>query len=224
MARRFVFDPPDRFVTGTVGVPGSRTFYLQARSGERIVSVSLEKVQVAVLAERLGALLDELERRGLVAGDRTEGDDRPLDEPLNELFRANALTLAWDGDSGRVVIEAREAAVAGDADEEDDEDEGDDEEEREEGEAESGEAAIDAEVAREQVLESLAAAALDAAASLQADDSDVMSVRIGPADARAFVARTVRVLASGRPPCPFCGEPLDPQGHLCPRRNGNLLH
>ena len=26
------------------------------------------------------------------------------------------------------------------------------------------------------------------------------------------------------PPCPFCGEPLDPQGHLCPRRNGNLLN
>jgi uncharacterized repeat protein (TIGR03847 family) len=115
--RRFVFDPPDRFVTGTVGVPGSRTFYLQARAGERIVSVSLEKVQVAVLAERLGALLDELERRGIVRPGRSEGDDDPLDEPLNELFRANALTLAWDGDAEQVVIEAREAVAA---DEDDD--------------------------------------------------------------------------------------------------------
>ena len=63
-----------------------------------------------------------------------------------------------------------------------------------------------------------------AASSLAADDSDVMSVHLPPADARAFVHRTVQVLAAGRPPCPFCGEPLDPQGHLCPRRNGNLLH
>ncbi len=129
MARRFIFDPPDRFVAGTVGAPGSRTFYLQARSGERIVSVSLEKVQVAVLAERLGALLDELERRGLVPGSTASGDDEPLDEPINELFRATALTLAWDGDAERVVIEARETAPPGataDEDDEDDEDEDED--------------------------------------------------------------------------------------------------
>ena len=66
MTRRlFVFDPPDRFVAGTVGEPGNRTFFLQARRGRPVVSVVLEKVQVAVLAERLGVLLDELERRGI---------------------------------------------------------------------------------------------------------------------------------------------------------------
>ena len=63
--RRFLFDTPDRFVAGTVGEPGNRTFYLQARDGGRIVSVAVEKVQVAVLAQRLGDLLDELERRGI---------------------------------------------------------------------------------------------------------------------------------------------------------------
>ena len=63
--RLFVFDPPDRFVAGTVGQPGSRTFFLQARRAGQIVSVVLEKVQVAVLAERLGVLLDELESRGI---------------------------------------------------------------------------------------------------------------------------------------------------------------
>ncbi|HEY3523266.1 MAG TPA: DUF3090 domain-containing protein [Candidatus Limnocylindrales bacterium] len=219
MARRFVFDPPDRFVTGTVGPPGGRTFYLQARSGERIVSVSLEKVQVAVLAERLGAMLDELERRGLANPAPADGDDRPLDEPLNELFRANALTLAWDGDAGEVVIEAREAATAED---EEGEEEDDDEEEvvlEADVETEPGSDAID-----EEMLEGIAEAALEAASSLAADDSDVMSVHLPPGDARAIVRQTVRVLAAGRPPCPFCGEPLDPQGHLCPRRNGNLLH
>ncbi|HEY8988345.1 MAG TPA: DUF3090 family protein, partial [Candidatus Limnocylindrales bacterium] len=66
MSRRmFVFDPPDRFIAGTVGQPGSRTFFLQARRAGQVVSVILEKVQVAVLAERLGVLLDELEARGI---------------------------------------------------------------------------------------------------------------------------------------------------------------
>ena len=53
------------FVAGTVGEPGARTFFLQARDGGRIVSVVLEKAQVAVMAERLTALLDELARHGL---------------------------------------------------------------------------------------------------------------------------------------------------------------
>jgi uncharacterized repeat protein (TIGR03847 family) len=222
MPRRFVFDPPDRFVTGTVGPPGNRTFYLQARSGERIVSVSLEKVQVAVLAERLGAMLDELERRGLAEPSAGDGDDRPLDEPLNELFRANALTLAWDGDAEQVVIEAREAALAGDEapDEEADEEEDGDELVLEaDVEVGAGSEEID-----EETLEGIAEAALEAASALASDESDVMSVHLAPGEARAFVRRAARVLASGRPPCPFCGEPLDPQGHLCPRRNGNLLH
>ena len=65
--RRYLFDPPERFVAGTVGQPGDRTFFLQAREGPRVVSIVLEKVQVAVLADRLGDLLSELERRGVDA-------------------------------------------------------------------------------------------------------------------------------------------------------------
>ena len=65
--RRYLFDPPERFVAGTVGRPGDRTFFLQARDGPRVVSIVLEKVQVAVLADRLGELLSELERRGVEA-------------------------------------------------------------------------------------------------------------------------------------------------------------
>src|SRR6187455_170221 len=53
-----VFDPPERFVAGTVGPPGGRTFFLQASGEGRLVSVSLEKVQVSVLADRVNDLLD----------------------------------------------------------------------------------------------------------------------------------------------------------------------
>ena len=70
--RRYLFDPPERFVAGTVGQPGDRTFFLQARDGVRVVSVVLEKVQVAVLADRLGELLSELERRGIEAEEAAE--------------------------------------------------------------------------------------------------------------------------------------------------------
>src|SRR5689334_11772834 len=128
MARRlFVFDPPDRFVAGTIGQPGDRTFYLQARRAGQIVSVVLEKVQVAVLAERLGVLLDELESRGLTP--RTETvpvDAAPLDEPLNEAFRATTLTLGWDGDAEQILVEAR-----AEAEDEDDAEPGSDDDEEE---------------------------------------------------------------------------------------------
>src|SRR5919205_2496212 len=109
--RRYIFDPPERFVAGTVGEPGDRTFFLQAREGRRVVSVVLEKVQVAVLADRLSRLLDELEQRGVTAANPAVGnladDAEPLDEPVVEAFRAGTLTLGWDGTSDRVLVEAR---------------------------------------------------------------------------------------------------------------------
>jgi uncharacterized repeat protein (TIGR03847 family) len=107
--RRYVFDPPDRFVAGTVGEPGQRAFFLQARDERRIVSVALEKVQVAVLADRLNQLLDELESQGIAESSAPSDDDAaPLDEPLNEAFRAGILTLGWDGDRERILVEAQE--------------------------------------------------------------------------------------------------------------------
>jgi uncharacterized repeat protein (TIGR03847 family) len=183
--RRFIFDLPDRFVTGTVGEPGQRTFFLQARDGGRVVSVALEKVQVAVLADRLGQLLIELQRRGIAPDleDVPETEDlSPLDEPINEAFRAGALTLGWDGDAERVLLEARAESEDGepiDPEEDDDEDE---------------------------------------------DGPDLLRVRMTADAAREFVERAVRIIASGRPPCPLCGQPLDATGHICPRRNGHYVN
>src|SRR3954469_1735742 len=114
------FDPPERFVAGTVGEPGQRTFFLQARSGARITSVSLEKQQVAALSERIDQLLDEV-----MTSDSTQSvipavaplgleDSDPLEQPIEEEFRAGTMTLSWDPDDERVVIEVfpyTEAAV-----------------------------------------------------------------------------------------------------------------
>ena len=53
---------------------------------------------------------------------------------------------------------------------------------------------------------------------------DMLRVRLTPIAARAFARRAQRVVAAGRPPCPLCGNPLDPQGHICPRQNGHRAH
>ena len=67
-AAQFRHPDPDRFVVGTVGEPGARTFYIQARSGALLTSVVVEKAQVAVLADRIEELLDSVVRR---SGDTT---------------------------------------------------------------------------------------------------------------------------------------------------------
>jgi len=54
----------------------------------------------------------------------------------------------------------------------------------------------------------------------EAEGPDTLRVWLTPVSARAFAERTRTVVAAGRPPCPFCSQPLDPQGHVCPRANG----
>ena len=103
-----LFDRPNRFVAGTVGQPGDRTFYLQASDGARTVSVALEKTQVQVLADRMSELLDEISARaGTVIPPDAEVDDLdPLTPPVDEEFRVAAMGLAWDGETHGVVVEA----------------------------------------------------------------------------------------------------------------------
>jgi uncharacterized repeat protein (TIGR03847 family) len=182
----YAFEPPERFVAGTVGPPGERTFFLQARGGGRLVTVALEKVQVSLLAEKLDELLVEANRRfgiELPAADPAPADNEPLDIPLDEEFRVGTLGLAFDVDTTTVVIEA---IAVGEGEAEEEEDEAEDEEEDDELTA----------------------------------DRDRLRVRLTPEAARAFIERARKLVASGRPPCPLCGQPLDPDGHLCPRHNG----
>lgn len=107
----YQYDSPDRFVVGTVGPPGERTFFLQAVEGGRITSVVLEKAQVAALAERVGELLEEVRRRFGDAPDLhevAESDNDPLQRPIEEEFRVGTLALAWDAQTRRVIVEAQQ--------------------------------------------------------------------------------------------------------------------
>ena len=189
MPRRiYTFESPDRFVAGAIGQPGSRSFFLQAREAGRTVTVGLEKVQVALLAERLTALLTEVRSRGANVPEEpaaAEIDRAPLEEPLVETFRVGTMALVWDGDEESVVVEAREYT-------------GGDEDEEEEEEAEADEDETDDE------------------------DADLLRVHLEPKQALAFAASALETVAAGRPPCPFCGQPLNPEGHICARRNGYM--
>lgn len=106
------FDWPDRFLVGTVGPPGARAFYLQARLGHDLISVALEKQQCALLADRIDELLDRFMAENgnpfsvpaLAQPELIDSD--PLDRPVEEQFHADAMGLGWDPSTVQVVIEA----------------------------------------------------------------------------------------------------------------------
>lgn len=182
----FAFEPPERFVAGTVGPPGERTFYLQARGGGRLVSVVLEKVQVSLLAEKLEELLAEAHQRfalELPVAGVGPPDNEPLETPVDEEFRVGTLGLAFDVENNTIIIEA---------------------------------------IAQDETAEPLPEDEDEEPSEIPAisDDLDRLRVRLAPAAVRDFIDRARRVVAAGRPPCPLCGQPLDPSGHLCPRHNG----
>lgn len=51
-------------------------------------------------------------------------------------------------------------------------------------------------------------------------ENSLVQVRLTPVMAREFSSRAEVIVASGRPACPACGQPLNPEGHICPRANG----
>ena len=121
------------------------------------------------------------EEEALAAPLDTE-DTEPLEQPIEEEFRAGTMTLSWDPADERVVIEVfpfSEAAVVTPDQLDDD-------------------------------LEDLT----------EPEPDELLLVRIPAAAARAFVKRSEQVIGAGRPSCPFCGNPIDPDGHLCVRANG----
>ena len=173
-----LFDPAERFVAGTVGVPGERTFFLQARKGSRLLSVSLEKAQVAALADRIQQILREVRNsEPLTLFERVERDDQPLESPIDEEFRVGVIGIAYLSD--RKMIEIDLQAIADSQSPED-----------------------------EELLMELS------------ESQDILRVLVPLGYAESFARRALAVVGAGRAPCPFCGGPIDPGGHLCPRANG----
>lgn len=155
---------PDRFTAGAIGEPGARVFYLQGVEGTEVVSLRLEKQQVAALAEYLSGVLSDLPI--------TEVTDLPapveLVEPVIAEWIVGTIAVAYDQADDRIVLQADELV-----------------------DEEAGE------------------------------ESAHARFHLSRAQVQAFCGHAATLVASGRPPCPICGQPLDPDGHVCPRSNGH---
>lgn len=167
----FDLNPVDRFTTGTIGDPGQRVFYLQARQGARLVTVICEKEHVFALVTAVDQLL--LSQAGGDAQLAAEAEaifevGMELEHPVAPVFRAGQVNLGFDEVTERLVVLAYEL--------------------------------------------------------LDEDDPATPSVArfwASQAQMKAFSIYGQEVVAAGRPLCAMCSEPIEPEGHFCPRRNGN---
>lgn len=186
----FFYEQPDRFVAGTVGEPGARIFFLQATGAGRTTSVALEKTQVAALAERIDELLDEVVRR-------TGGSTVVPAVAPGELADTAPLDSPVEEE-----FRVGTMALAWDS--------------TQERMVLEAQALVEVEPDADE-------ATLEAAEELREDDENgppLLRVHLTGAQARSFAKRALDVVSAGRPPCPLCSLPLDPEGHVCPRQNG----
>ncbi len=168
MSNSFDLPAVQRLTVGTVGEPGQRTFYLQARQDDQLVTLKLEKQQVQVLSERLLELLADHP-----AVRQPSADEAPeLEEPVLPEWPVGTLRVLDDRAADQIVLVAEEAVELD----------------------EEGEPIGSGGMAR------FAATGAQIA---------------------ALARRGAALVEAGRPPCPLCGYPLDPEGHSCPRTNGH---
>lgn len=193
------FDPVDMIGTGAIGEPGDRVFYIQAFKGGQILSVLVEKEQVAVLSERMTYLLSQVAEQFPEVEAPPDPESGPLESEPVPLFRAVAIGIGFDPARRMVVLELHEHPVA-------DEEEGGAEEEAAGG-----------------IVEPPPLPGAEGEGETEAGEEDGYLARLylTPAQARAMANEGIDAVAAGRPPCPLCGGPLDPEGHVCPRLNGH---
>lgn len=163
------FDLPEvrSFAVGTEGPAGARVFYLQAVTDTQVVTLRLEKQQVALLADYLARVVGSYE---LAASEPTSMP--ALYQPVISEWIVGSMVVAIDESESRVIV-----------------------------------------IAEEMVIED--------------DDTDPDSAPAGSqarfgltrGQVEAFVDGARQVVESGRPSCPLCGRPVNPDGHFCPRLN-----
>ena len=119
MSTSFELLATERITVGTVGVPGQRLFFVQARQGDELVTLKLEKVQVAALAAWIAKTLEDLPAIGELPNDL---EPEPFEETA---WTVGSLGGSYDIDSDRIVLIATEL-TADDTDDDNEDDEEDD--------------------------------------------------------------------------------------------------
>ena len=109
MADSYDFDDVDLFTVGTLGPKGERVFYLQCAAEGSVVSLKLEKQQVAALAEFLDRVLDDLPD----AEPGEPPEDLALHEPVVAAWTVGSLGVAYrDEDDNPTRRTVRPLALA----------------------------------------------------------------------------------------------------------------
>jgi uncharacterized repeat protein (TIGR03847 family) len=106
----------DKVTAGAVGEPGERTFFLQARAGERLVTILVEKEQVELLASSILEILASVE---LATGDGPPEEELELEAPLEPLWRAGRMSIGYAEDRDLMVLDLEEAVPDSDEGDED---------------------------------------------------------------------------------------------------------
>jgi uncharacterized repeat protein (TIGR03847 family) len=170
MTKQFYdLNPVSHITADAIGLPGQRTFYLQAGQGDTLVTLILEKEQVQALAVSVEQMLAELEKRNpqsIGSLQLISQYDLVLREPIEPVFRVGQMGLGYDAEADLLIIVAQELT----------------------------------------------------------DDTQEMSVArfwATRAQMRSLSEHSMTIVQAGRPTCPLCGQPIDPEGHFCPRRNGH---
>ena len=179
----------DRITAGAVGEPGERTFFLQARQGDRSVTILVEKEQVELLGT---SILEILATVGRETGEGPPSEELVLEPPLEPLWRAGRLSIGYAEERDLMLLEIEELVELED-EPEDEQDEADDGHED------------------------------DTAAVAETEGPEPDRVRLWATREQMFaLARHGAAVAErGRPRCRFCGNPIDPEGHMCPAMNGH---
>jgi uncharacterized repeat protein (TIGR03847 family) len=195
-------DPVDRLTADAVGPPGSRTFYIQGRKDQQLVTLVVEKQQVQLLS---ASVVEILSRIGKETGQGPAEEAMQLEEPIAPEWRAGRLSIGYDEQRDLLLLEVEEAVDEGD------------EGEGEGQERPSGDLDIDSELV-EELERAVSAGGAEAEASMETRRVRFWATR---EQMLSLARHAAAVSARGRPRCQLCGNPLDPEGHVCPALNGH---
>jgi len=97
----------DRLCVGTVGAVGNRLFLIQCRGGETLLTLKVEKQQVAAMSDLLARVVKDQERPGHLP------DDQELEEPTEPAWAVGTVGVSFDEAEDRIVLVIEELVPEG---------------------------------------------------------------------------------------------------------------
>ena len=165
-------DPVTHITADAIGQPGQRVFYIQGWQDERVVTVIVEKVQIQSLEAGLEQFIEEVRNQYPdlpEAADEYDESKMRITPPVDPLFRAGEMGLAYEADRDLLVLVVKEILVEGQ----------------------------------------------------DSEEAGIVRYWCTRSQLRGLCRWGGEVAEHGRAICPQCGEPMDPAGHFCPKKNGH---